>query len=147
MCTIKESPGETAKSLSGMENQYIKPLKSLPGPETGDQDSAFTFKVLTGQWRRYLPKQVVSIQFFNIITDFISKAKWESNCWTLKTYESKDPAYFCFLLCRATPMIYGSSQARGQIGTAAASLHHSHSNMGAEPSLQIILQLMSTPDP
>ena len=28
----------------------------------------------------------------------------------------------------ATSMAYGSSQARGQIGVAAAGLHHSHSN-------------------
>ena len=34
---------------------------------------------------------------------------------------------FCFGLFRATPAAYGSSQARGLIGTTAASLHHSHS--------------------
>ena len=39
---------------------------------------------------------------------------------------------FC-LFFRATPMAYGSSQARGQIGAAAASLHHSHIKEG--PSL------------
>ena len=33
-----------------------------------------------------------------------------------------------FGLFRATPMIYESSQAKGQIGAAAASLRHSHSN-------------------
>ena len=33
-------------------------------------------------------------------------------------------------------MAYGSSQARGQIGAAAVSLHHSHSNTGSEPHLQ-----------
>ena len=37
---------------------------------------------------------------------------------------------FTFLLFRAIPAAYGSSQARGQIGTTAASLHHSHSNAG-----------------
>ena len=31
---------------------------------------------------------------------------------------------------------YGSSQARGLIGAAAASLHHSHSNAGSEPHLK-----------
>ena len=36
-----------------------------------------------------------------------------------------------FLHFRATYMAYGSSQARGQIGTAAAGLHHSHSNAGS----------------
>ena len=28
--------------------------------------------------------------------------------------------------------LYGSSQARGQVGAIAASLHHSHSNMGSK---------------
>ena len=32
---------------------------------------------------------------------------------------------FLFLLCRAAPVAYGSSQARGRIGTTAAGLHHS----------------------
>ena len=34
--------------------------------------------------------------------------------------------YFIFLLFRATPTAYGSSQPGGSIGAAAASLHHSH---------------------
>ena len=33
---------------------------------------------------------------------------------------------------RAVPMAYGSSQARGQIGPAAAALHHSHGNEGSK---------------
>ena len=41
----------------------------------------------------------------------------------------------------AIPAAYGSSQARGQIGTAAAGLHCSHSNIGSEP------QLVATPKP
>ena len=34
--------------------------------------------------------------------------------------------FFVFCLFRAAPMAYGVSQARGLIGAAAASLHHSH---------------------
>ena len=34
---------------------------------------------------------------------------------------------FMLLLFRATPVAHRSSQARGQIGAAAASVHHSHS--------------------
>ena len=34
--------------------------------------------------------------------------------------------FFVFCLFRATPMVYGGSQARGLIGATAASLHHSH---------------------
>ena len=43
-----------------------------------------------------------------------------------------DPPFFLF---RVTPVAYGSSLARGQIGAADASLHHSHSNSGSEPCL------------
>ena len=42
---------------------------------------------------------------------------------------------FSFLLFRATPAVYGSSQARGRIGAAAANLYHSHSNAGSKPHL------------
>ena len=38
---------------------------------------------------------------------------------------------YLFLLFRAKLTAYGSSQARGQIGAAAASLHHSHNNTGS----------------
>ena len=48
---------------------------------------------------------------------------------------------------RATPVAYGSSQARGGIGAAAAGLHHSHSNVGSEPHLQPMLQLVAMLDP
>ena len=51
---------------------------------------------------------------------------------------------FLFFLFRAKPTAYGSSQARGQIGAAAAGLHHSHSNAGSEPPLQTIPQLDKT---
>ena len=40
-----------------------------------------------------------------------------------------------FFFFRATPMAYGGSQARGLIRAAAASLYHSHSNLGSEPHL------------
>ena len=35
------------------------------------------------------------------------------------------------IIIRATGVAYGSSRARGQIGTTAAGLHHSHSNAGS----------------
>ena len=43
----------------------------------------------------------------------------------------------------ATPTGYGGSQARGQIGAAAAGLHHSHSKLGFELRLQPTPQLNS----
>ena len=54
--------------------------------------------------------------------------------------------YFCFLFS-ATPRAYGSSQARGQIGAAAASLRHSHSKAESKHHLQPTPQLTATPDP
>jgi len=44
-------------------------------------------------------------------------------------------------------MAYGSSQAKGQIRTAAASLHHSYSNTRSELHLGPTPQLMAMPDP
>ena len=43
--------------------------------------------------------------------------------------------FFFFCLFRAFPMAYGDSQARGRIGAVAASLYHSHTNVGSEPCL------------
>ena len=54
---------------------------------------------------------------------------------------------FCFGLSRAAPAAYGGSQARGQIGAVAASIHHSHSNARSEPRLRPTPQLPATPDP
>ena len=52
--------------------------------------------------------------------------------------------YLFILLFRAIPEANGSFQARGQIGAAAASLHHSHSNVGSKPHLHPTPQLMAT---
>ena len=55
--------------------------------------------------------------------------------------------FLSFFVFRAVHMAYGGSQARGQIINMAASLHHSHSNMGSKLCLQPTLQLTATPDP
>ena len=47
-------------------------------------------------------------------------------------------SYFIFM---ATPVMYGCSQARGQMWATAAGLHHSYSNMGSKPRLQPTPQL------
>ena len=76
----------------------------------------------------------------------------DENKWIaffLKVYSSRLFILFYFILFyyfRATPTVYGSSQARGPIGAVAASLHHSRSNGGSEPHLQPIPQLTATPD-
>ena len=52
-----------------------------------------------------------------------------------------------FFIIRATPIAYRRSQARGQIGAAAACLYHSHSNSESEPHLRPMPQLTATLDP
>ena len=55
--------------------------------------------------------------------------------------------FLTFFFLMAAPAAYGSSQARGGIGAAAASLHHSHSNARSEPNLRRMLQLAAMLDP
>ena len=55
--------------------------------------------------------------------------------------------YFLFLLLRAVPTAYGSSQARGQIGATGAVIHHGHSYTVSEPCLRPTPQLMPMSDP
>ena len=52
--------------------------------------------------------------------------------------------FFVFLLM-AQSAVYGSSQARGRTGAAAAGLHHSYA--GSKPYLPTMLQLSAMPDP
>ena len=40
--------------------------------------------------------------------------------------------FFFFCLFRVVPTAYGISQAKRHIGTAAANLYHSHSNVGSD---------------
>ena len=52
---------------------------------------------------------------------------------------------FFFLSFRAAPIAYGSFQARGPIGAAAAGIHHGHSSGGSELHLWPTPQLMAMP--
>ena len=54
--------------------------------------------------------------------------KTQTSCWL----PGNSFYFFIFLLFRATPVAYGSSQARCPIRAAAASLRHSHSNARSE---------------
>ena len=53
------------------------------------------------------------------------------------------PIFFFFSCLRATPLAHSGSQAKGQIGAAAAGLHHSHSNTGSKQRLQPTQELMA----
>ena len=57
-------------------------------------------------------------------------------------------AYICvFAFSKATPAMYGDSQARGLIWAVADGLCQSHSNVRSEPHLWPTPQLMAIPDP
>ena len=68
-------------------------------------------------------------------------------CYTAGPYLAEMFCFFFFWPFRAALGAYGSSQARGQIGATAASLHHSHSNTGSKPHLRPTPQLTAMPDP
>ena len=63
----------------------------------------------------------------------IKKRHWKQNPVLVSLQSLRVPSVFvcfvCWLVCvlvfRAAPAAYGSSQARGQIGAKAASIHHS----------------------
>ena len=52
-----------------------------------------------------------------------------------KVNTQKSAVFLFPCLFRATPMAYGGSQTRGQIGAVAAGLHPSHGNRGSKPCL------------
>ena len=62
---------------------------------------------------------------------------WQKkNFWlNLKRQPNFSFFLFSFLLFKAIPAVYRTSQARGQIGAAAASLCHIHNNAGSQPCL------------
>ena len=70
-----------------------------------------------------------------------------SHCLAAKSIPHILDFLFVFVLGPVTPMAYGGSQARGQIGAVTASLHYSHSYVGSEPHLQPTPELMAMPDP
>ena len=109
---------------------------------------------LTNEQRHVSPKQELS---GNITRRQFESSLGDRNTWGHMLglqQESKglwfSPAsslslFFC--LFSATPVAYGSSQARDQIRAVAAGRHHSYSNARSKPYLQPIPQLTAMLDP
>ena len=55
--------------------------------------------------------------------------------------------FFFFVFFRAAPHHMEVPQAKGQIGAAAVSVCHNHSNVGSELQMQPTPQLTAVPDP
>ena len=109
---------------------------------------SFCWKILSGKlllryllWKFLLIKQNTSLPAFHVArTSIIEPIRLLYFPLELELLEDKGVLFFfclfvCFCLFRATPMAYGSSQARGQMEAAAADLHHSHSSTGFRPRL------------
>ena len=84
-------------------------------------------------------------------TDYIG---WDGLCYDAVTrvpqsqWNKATQIYFFFPpFYGATPAAYGSSQTRGQVRAAAASLCHSHSNTRSKLHLQPMLRLVAMLDP
>ena len=75
-------------------------------------------------------------QDLDVITAYCLKAL----VWSLTTHLIFLD-FFIFCLFRAIPVAHGACQARSLIGTIAAGLHHSHSNVGSKPHLRPTPQL------
>ena len=65
--------------------------------------------------------------------------------WAFKGKEINPFLLYSSLFMEAH-VAYGSSQAKGWIRAAAASLHHSHGNTGSEPYLWPTPQFITIPD-
>ena len=78
-----------------------------------------------------------------VVEDLTLRKKWH----LLPKWVDELHTTFFFGLFRATAKAYGSSQAGGPIGAAAASLHHSHSHVGSKPHLWPTPQLTAPLDP
>ena len=92
----------------------------------------------------YLARCLTYSTYFKIIVLIIIKVN------ILKISHLKDYSitfFIFFSFFRATPMAYGGSQTRSRIGATPAGLHHSHSNAGSEPRLQLMPQPAAMPDP
>ena len=81
-----------------------------------------------------------------ILPDELLSLSCQVTCWRLCVYVCMYVFLFIYFF-RAAGLAYGSSQTRGQIGAAAAGLHHSHSNARSELRLQPTPQLTANPDP
>ena len=65
----------------------------------------------------------------------LEEAAFLHSCLGVFRSRERGEFLFLFLLFRAKPEAYGSSQARGPIRATAAGHSHSHSNLGSEPYL------------
>ena len=91
--------------------------------------------------------QKVERSFYDYRGKMDDNLLWLKQCLWQMGMGISNISFLFFFLFRAVPVTYGNSQSRGQIRAAAAGLQHSHSNVGSEPHLWPIPQLVATPDP
>ena len=98
-----------------------------------------------GGWKSAMPACMV--RFWGGSSSGLQTASLSYPPMAEREWDRLSGLFLSFLLFRATPVAHKGSQARGPIRATAASLHHSESNVGSEPHLQLIPQLTATLDP
>ena len=92
-------------------------------------------------FQHLLLKRCIELPWYHIFVglflhfSLFQRSKLLSYANTALSFFSSEAFSFLFFF-RATPLAYGSSQARGPIGDTAVCLHYSHSNAGSEVHLQ-----------
>ena len=134
---------------------YTVSLAGISGFNGRQQRSFyFSWKIFSfwkNRWKYFVARQQIPQEYHTTTTGFLtSKIPDDIHGHSYIIWLFFLPSFlFFFLSClfRAEPVAYGSSQARGRIGAAAAGLHHNHSNSRPEPHLQPTPQLTAMPDP
>ena len=129
------------KSLINFESVFVSDVRWATVSFSCMWSPAFSN---TNYWRDY----VSPIEYSWLLCQIVIDPTCESLFLGYQSFSIGLCFWFCFCFCfRFASATYGSCQAWGQIGAAAASLCHSHSNAKSEPCLQPTPQLTAMPDP
>ena len=96
----------------------------------------------------YWPKKIFVWLMLENASPMFSSRSFMVSCLMFKSLSHLEYLFiYLFVYFRTMGVAYGSSQARGWIGAAAAGHSHSHRNTRSEPQLWPTSQVTTTPDP
>ena len=134
-------PCRVARRVQAKSNEWKVP-GTKPGSWRYREDGAVIVSAVPSSWERVSPADLsLSPPPMPLLYQFIVSS---ASLHCPSTWFLRGVLGFFF---RATLTAYGSSQAKGPFGAAAASLHHSHRSKGSKPHLRPTPQLTEMPDP